>query len=118
MFKKLIKFSLVLIIGFQIIHYFMLKRSIPDWVIDKLETNSCLDYETIGMDLPFSVLFNTETIGTVYLKNKDNTHSVDLEVEIVDTSIPLLKGVIDYRLRLRKEQINNNFLHCYIKKST
>ena len=52
------------------------------------------------MDLPFSVLFNTETIGTVYLKNKDNTHSVDLEVEIVDASIPLLKGVIDYRLRL------------------
>ena len=80
MFKKLIKFTLVLIIGFQIIHYFMLKRSIPDWVIDKLETNSCLDYETIGMDLPFSVLFNTETIGTVYLQNKDKTHSVDLKV--------------------------------------
>ena len=106
-----------MLIGYQIFHYFWLKRTIPNWVIDKLETNSCLDYETLGMDLPFSVLFNTETIGTVYLKNKDNTHSVDLEVEIVDTSIPTLKGVIDYRLRLRKKQINDNFLHCYVRKS-
>ena len=91
----------------------MLKRSIPDWVIDKLETNSCLDYETIGMDLPFSVLFNTETIGTVYLKHKEYSHSVDLEIQIIDTGIPLLKGIIDFRLRIKNKEIRENFSHCY-----
>ena len=118
MFKKFIKLTVVILIGLQIIHYFYVKHTAPNWVVEKLETRNCSGYETLGMSLPFSVLFNTETIGTVYLQNKDKTHSVDLKVEIVDTSIPLLKGVIDYRLRLRKEQINNNFLHCYIKKST
>ena len=96
----------------------MLKRSIPDWVIDKLETNSCLDYETIGMDLPFSVLFNTETIGTVYLKNKDYPNSVDLKIVIIDTAVPLFKGIFKFRWRLRTEEIQNNFSHCYEFKTT
>ena len=63
--------------------------------------------------IPIESLFNTETIGTVYLKHKEYSHSVDLEIQIIDTGIPLLKGIIDFRLRIKSKEIRENFSHCY-----
>ena len=113
MFKKFVKLTVVILIGLQIIHYFYVKHTAPNWVIERLETRNCSGYETLGMSLPLSVLFNTETIGTVYLKHKEYSHSVDLEIQIIDTGIPLLKGIIDFRLRIKSKEIRENFSHCY-----
>jgi hypothetical protein len=113
MFKKLIQFSLVILIGLQIYNYFSLKKQIPNWVVETLEKNKCSDYETIGMDLPYSVLFNTETIGTVYLTHKKYSHT-SVKVDYIDTTVPLFKGLDGEGVyTLTSEQIKKNFLHCW-----
>jgi len=118
MFKKFIKLTLVLLILHQIGHYFYLKHTLSDSVVTRLESRNCLGYESFGMDLPISIFFKTKTIGTVYLKNKDYPNSIDLKVEIIDTAVPLFKGIFKFRWRLRTEEIRNNFSHCYEFKTT
>ena len=113
MFKRLFQIGLVILIGYQILNYFHLKKQIPKWVVETLEKNSCSDYETIGMDLPYSVLFNTETIGTVYLTHKKHSHT-SVKVDYIDTTVPLFKGLDGKGVyTLTSQQIKNNFLHCW-----
>ena len=114
MFKKLFQIGLVILIGFQILNYFSLKKQIPNWVVETLETNSCSEYETLGMDLPFSVLFNTKTIGTVYIDHKDHPY-ISVKVEVVDTAVPLFKGFDSGVYSLSSEEIRGNFTHCWKK---
>ena len=118
MFKRLFQIGLVILIGIQILNYFSIKRVVPIWVDEKLESVSCSQYENMGMDLPFSVLFNTKTIGTVYLFSEEISNGVELEVEIVDTNIPLMKGFGEYRLSMSNKDIRSQLSHCYDKKST
>ena len=113
MFKRLFQIGLVILIGYQILNYFHLKKQIPKWVVETLEKNSCSDYETIGMDLPYSVLFNTETIGTVYLTHKEHPHT-SIKVDFIDTNVPMFKGLNSEGVySVKSDQITKNFLHCW-----
>ena len=118
MFKRLFQIVLVILIGIQILTYFSIKRVVPNWVDEQLESVSCSQYENMGMDLPFSVLFNTKTIGTVYLFSEEISKDVELEVEIVDTNVPLMKGFGEYRITMRTKDLRSKLSHCYNDKST
>ena len=118
MFKRLFQIVLVILIGFQTLTYFSIKRVVPNWVDEQLESIGCSQYENMGMDLPFSVLFNTKTIGTVYLFSEEVSKNVELEVEIVDTNVPLMKGIGEYLTTIRNKDLRSKLSHCYIKKST
>ena len=113
MFKRLFQIGLVILIGFQTLTYFSIKRVVPNWVDEQLEKNNCSDYETIGMDLPYSVLFNTETIGTVYLTHKEHPHT-SIKVDFIDTNVPMFKGLNSEGVySVKSDQITKNFLHCW-----
>ena len=118
MFKRLFQIVLVILIGIQILTYFSIKRVVPNWVDEQLESIGCSQYENMGMDLPFSVLFNTKTIGTVYLFSEEISKDVELEVEIVDTNVPLMKGFGEYRITMRTKDLRSKLSHCYNDKST
>jgi len=118
MFKRLFQIVLVILIGFQTLTYFSIKRVVPNWVEEQLESIGCSQYENMGMDLPFSVLFNTKTIGTVYLFSEEVSKNVELEVEIVDTNVPLMKGIGEYLTTIRNKDVRSKLSHCYDEKST
>lgn len=113
---KIIKWIIFILIGLQIVNYFMVKKQIPKEIILLLERNSCEGYEVFGMDLPFSFLINTKTKSMVYLRNTNYPqypNGVDLEVNVYDTDVPLLKGKGNLRYKVEGEQIYMNFSHCY-----
>ena len=115
---KIIKWILLILIGLQVINYFIVKDTISDEVSDLLEEHSCAGYEVIGVDLPLGFLIDTKTISTVYLTNsayQSRPDSVDLKVDVIDPDIPLLKGKGNLRWRVSGKQIYIHFKHCFVE---
>ena len=113
---KIIKWILLILICLQLINWYMLKTDIPISIVSALEKNGCIGYQSNGMDLPISYLINTETIGTVYLQNKNYPmfpQRVDLKVRFIDTEVPLLKSSKSIRFDISDEEVFKNFFHCY-----
>ena len=113
---KIIKWILLILIGLQLINWYMLKNDTPINIISNLEKNGCIGYQSNGMDFPLSYLINTETIGTVYLQNTNYPmfpQRVDLKVRFIDTEIPLWKSSKSIRFDISDEELYQNFLHCY-----
>jgi len=113
---KIIKWILLILIGLQLIHWYMLKTDTPISIVSVLEKSGCIGYQSNGMDLPISYLINTETIGTVYLQNTNYPmfpQRVDLKVRFIDTEIPLWKSSKSIRFDISDEELYQNFLHCY-----
>ena len=113
---KIIKWILLILIGLQLINWYMLKNDTPISVVLTLEENGCSGYQSNGMDFPISYLINTETIGTVYLQNTNYPmfpQRVDLKVLFIDTEVPLLKSSKSIRFDISDEELFKNFFHCY-----
>ena len=113
---KIIKWILLILIGLQLINWYMLKNDTPIMVVLSLEENGCSGYRSNGMDFPISYLINTETIGTVYLQNTNYPmfpQRVDLKVLFIDTEVPLWKSSKSIRFDISDEELYQNFLHCY-----
>ena len=116
---KIIKWILLILIGLQLINWYMLKNDTPISVVLTLEENGCSGYQSNGMDFPISYLINTETIGTVYLQNTNYPmfpQRVDLKVRLIDMDFPLLKSSKTFEYEISGDELFKNFFHCYQKK--
>ena len=69
---KIIKWILLILIGLQLINWYMLKTDIPISIVSALEKNGCIGYQSNGMDFPISYLINTETYQKLLDENADN----------------------------------------------
>ena len=113
---KIIKWILLILIGLQLIHWYMLKTDTPISIVSVLEKSGCIGYQSNGMDLPISYLINTETIGTVYLQNTNYPmfpQRVDLKVRLIDMDYPLLKSSKTFKYEISGDELFKNFFHCY-----
>ena len=113
---KIIKWILLILIGLQLINWYMLKNDTPINIISNLEKNGCIGYQSNGMDFPLSYLINTETIGTVYLQNTNYPmfpQRVDLKVRLIDIDVPLLKSSKSFRYEISGNEMYQHFFHCY-----
>ena len=116
---KIIKWILLILIGLQLIHWYMLKTDTPISIVSVLEKSGCIGYQSNGMDFPISYLINTETIGTVYLQNTNYPmfpQRVDLKVRLIDMDFPLLKSSKTFQYEISGDELFKNFFHCYQQK--
>ena len=112
---KWLKWLVVILIINQIGQYFYVKHKIPSKVVSLIERNGCDEYEVFGMDLTLDFFFQTETNPTVYLNSKENStnRNVKLNITLIDTSPPLLKGFWNSKYQISGEQINTHFSYCW-----
>ena len=116
---KIIKWILLILIGLQLINWYMLKTDTPISIVSALEKSGCIGYQSDGMDLPISYLINTETVGTVYLQNTNYPmfpQRVDLKVRLIDMDFPLLKSSKTFQYEISGDELFKNFFHCYQQK--
>ena len=110
--SKWIKWIVLILIAFQIINYFYVKQKTPQKVLSLIERNGCEGYEVFGMNLPFNYVFKTETDTIVYLTHPTK-RNVDLNVKLIDPTVPLFKGWGNHRYKVTSEEVIENFSHCW-----